>query len=150
MSTSTVEPLITILQNCASQGVNVFGGTLPELMMATTNYSTRVKAPDRTTQTSRGTHLNDKLLVAGQPARSKPFCTLMTATGHTFSREACSPAVHRRSHQIDLRRSIIFSIFRGWPPGEDNIHSYNLSKPCFSEVFRISDTNFTKNGSQLQ
>jgi len=30
----------------------------------------------------------------------------MTATGQNSSREACSPTFHRRSHQIDLRRSI--------------------------------------------
>jgi len=58
-----------------SQGVDVFGGTLPKLTMATTNYSTMVKSTDFT-----GMCLNDKLSAAEQPARSKPFRALMTAT----------------------------------------------------------------------
>jgi len=49
----------TAHQRLLSQGVDVIKVTLPKLTMANANYSTRVKAPDQTMQTSQEMRLND-------------------------------------------------------------------------------------------
>ena len=84
-------------------------GHPPKTTMDSTSYSTRVKAPARTTLTSWRTRLNDTL-VAGKPlAHPKPLRALMTASGQTSSGEARSSTVHLKSHKLDLRRSARFA-----------------------------------------